>query len=101
MTGIFALPDLDLTSKLESESTDTRKKKFLNRLSYNPAGSSGSKGGAGGAFFVSSLNNTTKATVADGASIYSGADGGFTSGIWNDWPDILVNRPIASNSPPA
>ena len=69
MTGIFALPDLniDLTDNV----------KFKDRLTLPSTGTGGSTGGFGGAFFISVQNNTAHAIVEDGAKIYSGADGGF------------------------
>jgi hypothetical protein len=45
-------------------------------LSLNPVGVTG-KGGAGGAIFISVQDNVTHAIVQDGASVYSGLDGGF------------------------
>jgi hypothetical protein len=68
MVGIFSLPDIDL---------DTKGAKFKDRLSLNPVGTAGEKGGFGGAFYISVQNNTTHAIVQDGAKIYSGFDGGF------------------------
>ena len=68
IAGIFSLPDIDL---------DTKGAKFKDRLSLNPVGTGGSKGGFGGAFYISVQNNTTHAIVQDGAQIYSGFDGGF------------------------
>ena len=69
MTGIFALPTFDFDP--------TTKDSFKERISLNPSGTSGKKGGFGGAFFISVADNTTHAVVEDGAEIYSGADGGF------------------------
>lgn len=43
----------------------------------DPATNEEGKGGVGGALFVRQLTNKTHAIVADGAEIYSGADGGF------------------------
>ena len=68
MVGIFSLPDIDL---------DTKGASFKDRLSLNPVGTGGSKGGFGGAFYISVQNNTTHAIVEDGVKVYSGVDGGF------------------------
>ncbi|MBS3951841.1 MAG: LEPR-XLL domain-containing protein, partial [Methylomicrobium sp.] len=79
MTGIFALPGLELDI-IPNPSADPKasKLKLKKELSKNVLGTGGgSKGGAGGSIFVNVQNNTTHAIVEDEAQIYSGADGGF------------------------
>jgi hypothetical protein len=70
MTGIFAF-------NLPSGTLDPFSPDYDRDLSLQPVGAAGAKGGFGGALFISVLNNTTHATIADGARIYSGSDGGF------------------------
>ncbi|MCB1998993.1 MAG: LEPR-XLL domain-containing protein, partial [Rhodoferax sp.] len=68
MTGIFSLPGLEIDPlALAGE--------FKGPSAFG--GQGGQKGGAGGAVFVSTRNNTTHAIIEDGAAVYSGADGGF------------------------
>ncbi|MCR9293765.1 MAG: hypothetical protein NXI32_13655, partial [bacterium] len=73
MTGIFSLPSV----QLDVSDVSKFSARLRHRLSLNPAGTSGSKGGYGGAFFISQTTNTTKAIVSDESKVYSGADGGF------------------------
>jgi 6-phosphogluconolactonase (cycloisomerase 2 family) len=70
MTGIFGF-------NLPSGTLDPFSPDYDRDLSLQPVGAAGKKGGFGGALFISVLNNTTHATIADGARIYSGSDGGL------------------------
>ena len=70
MTGIFGF-------NLPSATLDPFSPDYDRDLSRQPVGAAGKKGGFGGALFISVLNNTTHASIADGARIYSGSDGGF------------------------
>ncbi len=78
MTGNFKLPDLDLDLTDDPNATKAQKRYKLKK-SYNldPAGTGGSSGGAGGSIFITVQDNKTHAIVEDGASVYSGGDGGF------------------------
>ncbi|HLL17179.1 MAG TPA: hypothetical protein VK439_00205, partial [Rubrivivax sp.] len=82
MTGVFSLPDfgfdaVPIIGPSPAEAKLWQKYHAKKSLSLNPAGVNGGKGGAGGAIFISVQDNVTHAIVQDGASVYSGLDGGF------------------------